>query len=222
MRVLLIEDDAAVADMVTQGLTESDIRVDHAADFRTGLFRALEGEFSVIILDLMLPGGTGFDLCTRLRRDGHRTPILMLTARGSLDDRVDGLEAGADDYLTKPFAFRELLARVRALARRGARVQSERCTFADLTVDLSTREVWRAGGEIRLTTKEWQLLEFFVQHAGAVVDRPAITAYVWDENHDPFTNVLEVLMRRLRRKIDDGHEPKLVHTIRGSGYRFGP
>lgn len=221
MRVLLIEDDPDVARFVVQGFVENDVRVDHESTFQSGLFRALEGEFTVIVLDVMLPGGDGFDLCGRLRSHGVMTPVLMLTARSGLDDRVAGLDSGADDYLTKPFAMRELLARVRAMARRSAGLAEPVFDLADLHVNLRTREVRRAGKPIRLTTKEWQLLEFFVRNAGTVVDRPAITAWVWDENHDPFTNLLEVLMRRLRRKIDDGHEPKLIHTIRGSGYRLG-
>jgi two-component system copper resistance phosphate regulon response regulator CusR len=135
---------------------------------------------------------------------------------------VRGLDAGADDYLAKPFAFRELAARVRALARRAPAVLTERVDIADLSVDLGTRQVSRGGKDIELTTKEFALLEVFVRHAGHVIDRPTIATYVWDEHQEPFTNVLEVLMRRLRRKIDDGFEPKLIHTLRGSGYRFGP
>ena len=222
MRILLIEDDAEVADLIVRGFADHAIRVDHAADYPSGLFRALEGSHTVIVLDIMLPGGDGFDLCARLREGGIGTPVLMLTARSALDDRVGGLDAGADDYLTKPFAFRELLARVRALARRAAGMVDTEFELENLRVNLRTRDVRRGERTIKLTTKEWQLLEFFIRNAGAVVDRPAITAYVWDENHDPFTNVLEVLMRRLRSKIDDGHEPPLIHTIRGSGYRFGP
>jgi DNA-binding response OmpR family regulator len=221
MRVLVIEDDADVSAFIRQGLEENGIRVDHEVTFREGLFRAMEGEFTVIVLDLMLPGGDGFDLCARLRAEGVTTPVLMLTARSALDDRVAGFESGADDYLTKPFAMRELLARVRALARRAAGLLDPVYAIADLRVNLRTREVSRSGHDIQLTTKEWQLLEFFVRNAGTVVDRPAIAAWVWDDNHDPFTNVLEVLMRRLRRKLDDGQEQKLIHTIRGSGYRFG-
>jgi two-component system copper resistance phosphate regulon response regulator CusR len=145
----------------------------------------------------------------------------MLTAREAVDDRVFGLESGADDYMVKPFAFRELLARVQALARRAPALLPARRTVADLEVDLRTREVRRAGRALQLTAKEFSLLEFFVRHEGQVVDRAAITAHVWDDNHDPFTNVLEVLVRRLRAKVDDGHEPKLIHTLRGAGYRFG-
>jgi two-component system copper resistance phosphate regulon response regulator CusR len=145
----------------------------------------------------------------------------MLTARDTVDDRVAGLEVGADDYLTKPFAFRELLARVRALARRRGSPLPETLRLADLEVDLSAHRVRRAGKPIELTAKEFSLLEFFVLHPGQVVDRAAITAHVWDENHDPFTNVLEVLVRRLRRKIDDDYPVKLIQTVRGAGYRFG-
>jgi two-component system copper resistance phosphate regulon response regulator CusR len=145
----------------------------------------------------------------------------MLTARDSVDDRVRGLEAGADDYLAKPFAFRELLARVRALARRQPAFHPERYEIADLHVDIVSHEVRRGDRDIALTAREFALLEFFVRHEGTVVDRAAITAHVWDENHDPFTNVLEVLVRRLRRKIDDDFEPKLIRTVRGAGYRFG-
>jgi two-component system, OmpR family, copper resistance phosphate regulon response regulator CusR len=221
MRILLVEDDPVVAGLIRQGLEEQDIRTDVASDFETGLFRALEGEFTVIVMDVMLPGGNGFDLCGRLRREGVTTPVLMLTARSALDDRVTGLDAGADDYLTKPFALRELLARIRAMARRQAGMVEGDVAIEDLRVNLRTRQVSRAERPIELTTKEWQLLEFLVRNAGSVVDRPAIAAYVWDENHDPFTNVLEVLIRRLRRKIDDGHDVRLIQTIRGSGYRLG-
>jgi two-component system copper resistance phosphate regulon response regulator CusR len=192
-----------------------------AADFESGRQRAVLGTYEVIVLDVMLPGGSGFDLCGELRQQGLTTPILMLTARDAVDDRVRGLEAGADDYLTKPFAFRELLARVKALARRRPALAPEVHRVADLEVDLASRRVTRGGQGVTLTAKEFALLEFFVTHVGAVVDRASITAHVWDENHDPFTNVLEVLVRRLRRKIDDGREPKLIHTLRGAGYRFG-
>jgi two-component system copper resistance phosphate regulon response regulator CusR len=183
--------------------------------------RAELGQFDVIVLDVMLPDGSGFDLCAWIRARGITTPILMLTARDAVDDRVSGLESGADDYLIKPFAFRELVARVRALSRRRPAIAPSDHRIADLHFDVASRAVSRNGVPIRLTAKEFLLLEFFVTHADVVVDRAAITAHVWDENHDPFTNVLEVLVRRLRRKIDDDFEPKLIHTIRGAGYRFG-
>jgi len=221
VRVLIVEDDAGLAGIVRDGLAEHHIAVTVAGSFEQGRERAALGTWDVIVLDVMLPGGSGFDLCTQLRRRGLKTPILMLTARDTVDDRVSGLDAGADDYLTKPFAFRELVARVRALARREAALVPETVRVADLEVDFASRGVRRGGRPIRLTAKEFALLEYFARHVGQVVDRAAITAHVWDENHDPFTNVLEVLIRRLRRKIDDAYEPKLIRTLRGAGYRFG-
>ena len=170
----------------------------------------------------MLPGGSGMNLCRLARERGITTPILMLTARDTIDDRVRGLETGADDYMTKPFAFRELSARLHALGRRQPALKPALHRVADLEVDLRARTVRRGGREISLTGKEFALLELFVLHHGEVVDRAVITAKVWDENHDPFSKVIEVLIARLRRKIDDGFEPKLIHTFRGAGYRFGP
>jgi two-component system copper resistance phosphate regulon response regulator CusR len=221
VRLLLIEDDAALAGVLEAGLTERGMQVVRAGTYDDGRARGVLGSYDVIVLDVMLPGGNGFDLCRALRGRGVGTPILMLTARDTVADRVTGLDSGADDYLTKPFAFPELVARVRALARRPATPLPEVVRVADLEADLGAHRVRRAGGDVELTAKEFALLEFFVRHRGQVVDRAAITAHVWDENHDPFTNVLEVLVRRLRRKIDDGHEPKLIHTLRGAGYRFG-
>jgi len=219
--VLLVEDDPALAAVLRAGLAEHDWQVTRAATYRDGLARALAGGFDVMILDVMLPGGSGFDLCREVRARGIGTPILMLTARDTVDDRVTGLDVGADDYLAKPFALRELLARIRALARRQPTAVWETVHVADLEIDLGAHRVRRGGTPIELTAKEFALLEFFVRHRDQVVDRAAITAFVWDENHDPFTNVLEVLVRRLRRKIDDGYAPKLIHTLRGAGYRFG-
>ena len=222
MRVLLVEDDRELAGVIQSGLTELAMDVVREETFSAGEYRAALGAFDIIILDVMLPGGSGFDLCRSLRKRGVGTPVLMLTARDAVDDRVQGLDAGADDYLNKPFAFRELVARLRALARRRPTPLPEVATIADLEVDLRAHRVKRAGREIELTAKEFALLEFFVRHSSQVVDRAAITAHVWDENHDPFTNVLEVLVRRLRRKIDDGFDVKLIHTLRGAGYRLGP
>jgi len=221
VRVLLVEDDRELANILAQGFGEHHIKVVVAGTVAHGRARAALGTHDVVILDVLLPDGSGFDLCRSLRRDGMTTPILMLTARDAVDDRVGGLEAGADDYLTKPFAFRELLARVRALARRRPEIAPERVRVADLEVDFATRRVARGSQAIALTAREFALLEFFARHDGEVVDRAAIAAHVWDDNHDPFTNVLEVLVRRLRRKIDDEFEPKLIHTVRGAGYRFG-
>jgi len=222
VRVLLVEDDPDLRDLVAGGLSEEKLVVVTAASFGEGRTKAALGTFDVIVLDVLLPGGSGFDLCSHLRGRGVQTPILMLTSRGAVEDRVQGLESGADDYLTKPFDFRELLARIRALGRRLPEMAAELVAVADLTANLRTHEVARAGRAIELTGKEWALLEFFLRHAGEVVDRAAITAYVWDDNHDPFTNVLEVLVRRLRAKVDDDFQPKLIHTMRGAGYRFGP
>jgi DNA-binding response OmpR family regulator len=221
VRLLVVEDDPELASILADGLADHHYEVVVAADVPAARDRAVLGTYDVMILDVLLPGGSGFDLCAQIRSRGIATPILMLTARDAIDDRVRGLEAGADDYLTKPFAFRELLARVRALSRRQPALAPQRVRVADLDVDLETRQVQRGRRPITLTAKEFALLEFFTRHEGKVVDRAAIAAHVWDDNHDPFTNVLEVLVRRLRRKIDDDFEPKLIHTIRGAGYRFG-
>lgn len=221
MRVLLVEDDPELASVIAEGLRNQHIETSAARDFAEGRERAVLGSFDVIVLDVLLPGGTGYDLCRTIRDRGIATPILMLTARDAVEDRVRGLESGADDYLTKPFAFMELTARIKALARRHPTIVPEQYDVADLHVDIPKRAVTRGKVAIALTAKEFALLEFLVQHAGNVVTRSAITAQVWDENHDPFTNVLEVLVRRLRRKIDDGYEPKLIHTLRGAGYRLG-
>ena len=221
MHVLLVEDDPELAAAIIDGLRDRHIDVSSARTFAEGRERALFGSFDVIVLDVLLPGGTGFELCRLIRERGIEMPILMLTARDAVEDRVRGLESGADDYLTKPFAFVELTARIRALARRHPAIAAESYDVADLHVDLPTRTVTRGGVDIALTAKEFALLEFLVQHVGIVVTRSAITAHVWDENHDPFTNVLEVLVRRLRRKVDDAFEPKLIHTLRGAGYRLG-
>ena len=221
MRVLLVEDDPGLGAIIKTGFAEQGMQVVAVTSYTDGEMKGVLGTFDVIILDVMLLGGTGFDLCRELRKRDIATPILMLTARDTVDDRVTGLDVGADDYLTKPFAFRELLARVRALARRRGAPLPETLRVSDLEVDLNAHRVRRAGNPIELTAREFSLLEFFVLHKGQVVDRAAITAHVWDENHDPFTNVLEVLVRRLRRKIDDEYPVKLIQTLRGAGYRFG-
>jgi DNA-binding response OmpR family regulator len=221
VRVLIVEDDPELAGLLRDGLRAERIDPTLAATFPAGREQAASASYDVIILDVRLPGGTGFDLCRELRGRGVTTPVLMLTALDAVDDRVRGLEVGADDYLTKPFAFRELLARLKALARRRPAVAPARYRIADLDVDLATRQVQRSGRPITLSAKEFALLELFVLHQGRVLDRSTITAHVWDDNHDPFANLLEVLVRRLRRKIDDDFEPKLITTLRGAGYRFG-
>jgi two-component system copper resistance phosphate regulon response regulator CusR len=221
VRVLVVEDDPELAAIIARGFLEQGIDVVLETTFSGGKTRAALGAFDVMVLDVMLPGGNGFDLCREIRKRGIGTPVLMLTARDAVDDRVRGLESGGDDYLTKPFAFKELVARVRALARRRPTPLPEVVKVADLEVDILAHRVKRAGKPIELTAKEFALLEFFARHSGQVVDRASITAHVWDENHDPFTNVLEVLVRRLRRKIDDDYPVKLIHTFRGAGYRLG-
>ena len=222
MRVLVVEDDPELAGLLRDGLREHRIDPTVAASFSDGREQALAGDYDVVILDVRLPGGTGFELCADLRRSGVTVPVLMLTALDAVDDRVRGLAVGADDYLTKPFAFRELVARLQALARRRAlALAPERVRLEDLEVDVASRQVRRSGRAISLTAKEFALLELLLRHPGQVIDRSSITAHVWDNNHDPFANVLEVLVRRLRSKIDDGFEPKLIHTIRGAGYRIG-
>jgi two-component system copper resistance phosphate regulon response regulator CusR len=221
MRVLLVEDDRELSAVIMRGLREQGFQVTLESTAATGQARALNGAFDVIILDVMLPGGNGFDLCAAIREAGVGAPVLMLTARDAVDDRVRGLDVGADDYLTKPFAFRELVARLHALGRRPRTPVPEVATVADLEVDLRGHRVKRGGKNIELTAKEFALLEFLVRHSDKVVDRAAISTHVWDENHDPFTNVLEVLVRRLRRKIDDDFDVKLIHTLRGAGYRLG-
>lgn len=222
MRVLVVEDDAELAGLLREGLREAHIDSDIATTFGDGVARANHGAFDVVLLDVLLPGGSGFDLCRGLRDAGDTTPVLMLTAMDAVADRVRGLEAGADDYLPKPFAFPELLARIKALARRRPALAPSRVQVADLEVDLAARTLRRGGRPIALTAKEFTLLELFVRHPGRVLDRAMITAHVWDDNHDPFANLLEVLVRRLRSKVDDGFEPKLITTVRGAGYRFGP
>jgi len=223
VRVLVVEDDPELAGLLRDGLREHRIDPTLAASFSDGREQALAGDYDVVILDVRLPGGTGFELCADLRRSGVTVPVLMLTALDAVDDRVRGLAVGADDYLTKPFAFRELVARLQALARRRAlALAPERVRLEDLEVDVASRQVRRSGRAINLTAKEFALLELLLRHPGQVIDRSSITAHVWDNNHDPFANVLEVLVRRLRSKIDDGFEPKLIHTIRGAGYRIGP
>jgi two-component system copper resistance phosphate regulon response regulator CusR len=223
VRVLIVEDDPELAGLLRDGLREHRIDPTLAMNFADGRERAAAGDYDVLVLDVRLPGGTGFELCRALRRRHVTTPVLMLTALDAVDDRVRGLEVGADDYLTKPFAFQELVARLKALARRRPlSLTPDRHRVADLEVDLGTREVRRGGRSIDLTAKEFALLELFVRNRGKVVDRSTITSHVWDDNHDPFANVLEVLVRRLRGKIDDGFSPKLITTLRGAGYRFGP
>ncbi len=219
MRVLIIEDDEQTAAYVSQGLRESGHVVDHAADGRDGLFMATENDYDVLLVDRMLPGIDGLSIIRTVRDNGIATPALILSALGEVDDRVKGLRAGGDDYLVKPFAFVELLARLDALARRGS-VEGPvtRLQVADLEMDLLARSVKRAGKSIELQPREFRLLEFLMRRAGQVVTRTMLLEGVWDYHFDPQTNVIDVHVSRLRQKIDRDFSPKLLHTVRGSGY----
>jgi two-component system, OmpR family, response regulator len=220
MRALIVEDDQTIADFVMRGLKEAGFVVDHAADGTIGLDLASTGAYDVAIVDLMLPGTDGIGLIRALRRGGIRTPVLILSARQSVNDRVTGLEIGGDDYLVKPFAFPELLARVHALIRRAsASPASNQLAVGDLTLDLLTRKATRGGREVEpLRPREYALLEYLMRNAGRVVSKTMILSHVWDYSFDPRTNVVDVLVFRLREKIDKGFDSKLIHTVRGIGY----
>jgi DNA-binding response OmpR family regulator len=221
MRLLLVEDDPGVLRFVLKGLREQAYAVDTAATGDDALYQAEINTYDLIILDVMIPGPDGFAVCNQIRKAGNRVPILMLTALDGVEDRITGLDVGADDYLAKPFAFRELLARLRALLRRSGELRPPNITVADLVINTASQSVTRGGRRIRLTTKEYALVEFLARHAGQVVGRAAIAEHVWDETFDPFSNLIEVYVNRLRRKIDaDSHAP-LLHTRRGAGYLFG-
>ena len=223
MRALLVEDDATIAEFVARGLREAGFVVDSEPDGVSGLEAAVREPYDVAILDVMLPGRDGLSVIEELRRRRVMTPVLILSARRSVDDRVRGLQAGGDDYLTKPFAFAELLARVQALLRRSARI-AEPTTFtvADLTLDLLSRRVVRGGTPIELRPREYTLLEYLMRNAGRVVSKTMILSHVWDYNFDPQTNVVDVLVSRLRDRIDRPFEQKLLHTVRGVGYVLRP
>ncbi|GAB4271894.1 heavy metal response regulator transcription factor [Deferrisoma sp.] len=218
MRILVVEDEAKVASFIRKGLEEERYAVDVAADGEEGLELAELNPYDLIVLDLMLPGLDGFRFIQKLRGQGIATPILVLTARDSVSDKVKGLDLGADDYLTKPFAFAELLARIRALLRRGTPQTSPVLQVADLTLDPAARRVTRAGRSIELTAKEFALLEYFLRNAGRVLTRTMILEHVWDQSFDSYTNVVDVYVNYLRKKVDQGFEPKLIHTVRGVGY----
>jgi two-component system copper resistance phosphate regulon response regulator CusR len=218
MRVLLVEDDARIAAFISKGLRENAYAVDIAADGEEATYMAAISPYDLFILDINLPRKDGMAVCSELRESGNSKPILMLTARGGIDDRVSGLDKGADDYLVKPFEFRELVARIRALLRRSSEVRAITIEIADLLIDTVSQTVRRAGEKIDLTTKEYALLEFLAVNKGRVVDREEISEHVWNENFDPFSNSIEVYVKRLRRKLDEGYTPQLIHTRRGSGY----
>ncbi len=219
MRLLLVEDDRETANYLLKGLKESGYTVDHARDGKEGLFMAIEMDYDLIILDRMLPGLDGLSILKTLRSSGRKTPVLILSALGEVDDRVEGLKAGGDDYLVKPFAFAELLARIEALTRRGdPGGEQTRLKVGDLELDRLTRTVKRAGKTIDMQPREFKLLEYLMQHAGQVVTRTMLLEGVWDYHFDPQTNVIDVHISRLRNKIDKGFDTPLLHTVRGAGY----
>ncbi|OGA17811.1 MAG: DNA-binding response regulator [Betaproteobacteria bacterium RIFCSPLOWO2_02_FULL_65_24] len=218
MRLLLVEDEPKTGDFLRKGLSESGFVVDLARTGPDGQHLALTGDYDIVVLDVMLPGLDGWQVLRDMRQAGKQTPVMFLTARDAVDDRVKGLELGADDYLVKPFAFSELLARVRTLLRRGQAKEPEVLHAADLELDLLRHRVTRAGRRIDLTAKEFLLLEVLMRRQGEVLPRSLIASHVWDMNFDSDTNVIEVAVRRLRAKIDDEFEPKLIHTVRGIGY----
>jgi heavy metal response regulator len=218
MRILVVEDEIKMAAFIKRGLEEEGIAVDIAADGEDGLFRARSGNYDLVILDITLPMLDGLEVCHRLRQDRVTTPILLLTARDSVEMKVRGLDSGADDYLTKPFAFAELLARLRALHRRNRAEISMKLEVSDLVLDPLTRRVTRANRPIQLTSKEFALLECFMRHPDQVLSRTILAEKVWDETFDAFTNVIDVYVNYLRNKIDRDFSPKLIHTVRGTGY----
>ena len=219
MRLLVAEDDEVIADFVAQGLREAGYAVDVAATGPEGLKKALDGPYDAAVIDVMLPGLDGLSLIEQLRAKRVQTPVLILSARHSVDDRVKGLQAGGDDYLTKPFAFAELLARVQALLRRaGGATEPTRLVAGDVTLDLLSRKVERAGKPLDLRPREFALLEYFMRHPGRVLSKTMILSHVWGYSFDPGTNVVDVLVSRLRDKVDREFDTKVIHTVRGAGY----
>ncbi len=221
MRILLVEDQPDAARMIAKGFREQSYAVDVADDGETGWFKASTTDYDVVVLDVMLPARDGLDVCRQLRREGSSVPILMLTARDGVEARVAGLDSGADDYLTKPFAFSELLARIRALVRRRARpLLPERVRVAGLELDTRGRRVLKNARSVPLTAREYALLEYLARRAGEVVGRADIAEHVWDERYDPFSNVIDVYIQRLRRKLDEPGAESFIRTRRGEGYEL--
>src|SRR5213593_3955817 len=218
MRLLLVEDDARIARFVAKGLREQAYAVDVSGTGEDALYQAAVNTYDLVILDVMIPAPDGFAVCRELRKSGQRMPILMLTARDAVEDRIAGLDHGADDYLTKPFEFRELLARLRALLRRSGELRPAKITVADLVLDTGAQTVSRAGRNVALTAKEYALVEYLARNAGRVVGRAEIAEHVWDETFDPFSNLIEVYINRVRRKIDLDSAKPLLRTRRGAGY----
>ena len=218
MRLLLVEDDAGIINFLEKGLREARYAVDVARDGEDALYKVALNEYDAIILDIMIPGPDGLEVCRELRRSGSKVPVMMLTARDEVRDRVLGLDTGADDYLTKPFQVAELLARLRALMRRGPALKSTVIEIGDLRIDTSAQSVARAGRPIILTAREYALIEYLARNAGRVVSRSELTEHVWDERSDSFSNVIDVHINHLRQKIDRESERPLIHTRRGAGY----
>jgi DNA-binding response OmpR family regulator len=218
MRILLVEDDPRISRFLRKGLTEQSYALDISTSGGDAMYRAGVGTYDAIILDAIIPAPDGFEVCRRLRAEGNRVPILILSARDSIPDRIEGLDAGADDYLVKPFQFEELLARLRALLRRGGPTLSTIIHVGGLEVDMRARRARLDGKLISLTTKEYSLLEYFARNAGKVLGREEIAEHVWDEDFDPFSNLIEVYVNRLRRNIERVSEKRLIHTVRGAGY----
>lgn len=218
MRLLLVEDDPRIAHFVAKGLQEQAYAVDVVANGHDAVYQVEINDYDVVILDVMIPGSDGFAACRAIRSAGKRMPILMLTARDAIEDRIHGLDSGADDYLTKPFEFGELLARLRALLRRPTELRAPQIVVGDLVLDTASQTAKRGARSIPLTAKEYALLEFLARNAGRVVGRSEIAEHVWDESFDPFSNLIEVYVNRLRRKIDEGGTKPLLQTRRGSGY----
>jgi len=218
MRILVVEDEEKIANFIKRGLKEEGYVVDIAGDGEEGLYLALNHSFDLIVLDLMLPIKDGLTVCAELREKGKNIPILMLTAKSSTQDKVSGLDLGANDYITKPFAFEEFLARIRALLRNKNNTESTRLKIHDLDMDLLTHKVYRGGKEITLTAKEFSLLEYLMRNKGSIVTRTMITEHVWEINFDSFTNVIDVYINYLRNKVDKGYDKKLIYTVRSRGY----
>lgn len=220
MRVLVIEDEQKMADLIKRGLEEEGMEIEVAYDGDSGLTAAKSGNHDLIILDLGLPGRDGLEISHELRESGVRTPVLILTAQDSTEMKVRGLDSGADDYLTKPFAFAEMLARIRALLRRTQSEDTTKLQIGDLVLNLINRRVSRAGNEVQLTNKEFSLLEYFMRHPDEILSRETLSEKVWEETFDTLTNVIDVYINYLRNKVDRQYEPKLIHTVRGIGYMF--
>jgi len=220
MRILIVEDDAKIADGIRRGLVEQHYSVDIAPDGEEGEYLANTNDYDVIVLDIMLPKMNGWEVLRSLREGGLKTPILMLTALDSVEDKIRGLDYGADDYLTKPFNFGEFLARIRSLTRRQSDQKTSTISIADLTIDTASRSVVRSSKKINLSAKEFALLEYFMMNPNKVLTREMISEHVWDMNFDPQSNVIDSFIRFLRQKVDKEFSPELIHTVRGAGYKF--